>query len=230
MNKKLNILIGILLIVELITQLFAISVLGSYFEFPDILRQPASVALKLFHQNQAIIVPAYYVFMVSSILYLPITALIKTRAQSISPNQLWINLFQFSGIATAIFQVIGFCRWIIVLPFLSDTYFDKNTTDSVKLMIELIYETLNHYAGMTIGEHLGFIAMGCWTIALTKVVEMGRWLKVFGQLIGFLLIAATIEQFGGTAAPLFGVLNFIANTFWTAWILLLSIHFLRSKD
>ncbi|MFY8037416.1 MAG: DUF4386 domain-containing protein [Cyclobacteriaceae bacterium] len=230
MNKKLNILIGIFLIVELIAQLFAIAVLGSHFEFPDILRQPASVALKLFHQNQAIIVPAYYVFMVSSILYLPITALIKTRAQSISTNQLWINLFQFSGIATAIFQVIGFCRWIIVLPFLSDTYFDKNTSDSVKQMIELIYETLNHYAGMTIGEHLGFIAMGCWTFALTKVVDMGKWLKVFGQLIGFLLIAATIEQFGGTAAPLFGVLNFIANTLWTVWILLLSIHFLRSKD
>ncbi|MCE2995467.1 MAG: DUF4386 domain-containing protein [Cyclobacteriaceae bacterium] len=230
MNKKLNILIGILLIVELIAQLFPIAVLGSHFEFPDILRQPASVALKLFHQNQAIIVPAYYAFMASSILYLPITALIKTRVQSFPNDQLWIGLFQFSGIATAIFQVIGLCRWILVVPFLSDAYFDKNTSDSIKPMIELIYETLNHYAGMTIGEHLGFIAMGCWTIALTKVIELGRWLQVTGQLIGFLLIAPTIEQFGGTAAPLFGVLNFIANTFWTVWILLLSIHFLRSKD
>jgi len=229
MKTKLTTLIGILLLLELTTQLVPIALLGTLFEFPDILREPASYALQLFRQHQSNIVSSYYIFMFSSILYLPLTALIKTNAQIKNFSPLQIGLFQFSGIATAIFQTIGFCRWIILTPFLSDTYFDTNTTEATKRTIELIYETMNHYAGMTIGEHLGFIAMGCWTILLTQLLEGKRWFRITGQLIGLTLIVATAEQFGGKHAELFGQLNFLANTLWSIWILILAILFFRGR-
>jgi hypothetical protein len=221
-------IIGILLIIELVAQLLPIAVLGANFEFPDVLRKPAAYSLTLFHQNQNVIVPAYYLFMISSLLFLPITALIKTHAKSKELDASWINLFQLAGIATAVFQVIGFCRWIFLMPFLSNQYFSAEATATSKQIIEFIYDTMNRYAGMTIGEHLGFLGMGFWTIALTRVVELNKWMKVTGIIIGSLIIIATAEQFGGSYANLFGQLNFLVNTLWTLWIVIVAIRFFKA--
>jgi len=65
-------LIG-LLITEIVSVVVPLGVLSAYFRFPDILREPASVALPLFTANQSVIVPAYYVFMVSGLLFLPLS-------------------------------------------------------------------------------------------------------------------------------------------------------------
>jgi len=220
-------IIGILLTIELVAQLLPIAVLGANFEFPDVLRKPAAYSLTLFHQNQNVIVPAYYLFMISSLLYLPITALIKTHAKSKELDASWINLFQLAGIATAVFQVIGFCRWVFLIPFLSNQYFSADATAASKQIIEFVYETMNRYAGMTIGEHLGFLGMGCWTIVLTRVVDLKKWIKLSGISIGLLIIIATAEQFGGVYANFFTRLNFIANTLWILWIIVVSIRFFK---
>ncbi len=67
----------ILLIAELISVLVPTGLLSVFFRFPDILRQPASVALPLFTASQSIIVPAYYLFMLSGMLYLPLSVLLR---------------------------------------------------------------------------------------------------------------------------------------------------------
>jgi hypothetical protein len=54
-----------LILAEIITVLLPFFILGRYFNFPDILRKPAAEAFALFRQNQRIIVPAYYIFMIS---------------------------------------------------------------------------------------------------------------------------------------------------------------------
>ncbi len=77
---------------------------------------------------------------------------------------------------------------------------------------------LNRYAGMSVGEHLGFIAMGFWTICLGSILmkhpKFELWVGYFGIPIGLLLIASTAEHFGGAFASIFGILNFLANTLW----------------
>ncbi len=49
-----------LLLAEVATVLIPFLVLGSYFNFPDILRLPSAEAFVLFQQNGSVIVPAYY--------------------------------------------------------------------------------------------------------------------------------------------------------------------------
>ena len=69
-NKILSIF---LLVAEAVTVTIPVIILGAKFDFPDILRQPASKAFELFQANQSSIVFGYYVFLVSSLIYIQTT-------------------------------------------------------------------------------------------------------------------------------------------------------------
>ncbi|RIV17790.1 DUF4386 domain-containing protein [Fibrisoma montanum] len=218
-----------LLIVEIITVLTPVGVLSSSFRFPDILREPAAAALPLFSANQSIIVPAYYVFMLSGLLYLPISVLIRKQFTGTATRSL-LDLLVGLGIATALFQAIGFCRWLFAVPYLAKTYEQAAGNAPLRASVALLYDTLNRYAGMTIGEHLGFVAMGSWTICLALVLSKTgapQWLRGGGILIGALIILSVAEHFGTAWSGFFGLVNFIANALWTVWLLVLAVRIIR---
>jgi hypothetical protein len=149
-----------------------------------------------------------------------------------SNSKLSQNIFVGLGISTALFQSIGFCRWIFLMPFLTSQYFQQPEN---QYTISLIYETLNHYAGMTIGEHLGFIAMGFWTITLGVIIYQHtgfkKWLGVIGVIIGGLIIASVLEHFGGSSATFFASLNVLANILWVFWLIIISFFiFFQQKS
>lgn len=84
------------------------------------------------------------------------------------------------------------------------------------------------YLGIHIGEHLGFLAMGSWTICLAlllpKCGHFSRWFATTGLLTGLLIIISVGEHFGTSLSALFGLLNFGANTLWTIWLLTQTIR------
>lgn len=108
-----NNFIAVLLLLEVCCVLVPFFILGSVFDFPDILRQPAAKAFALFHQNRQLIVPTYYIFLVSALLYFPIASLLRTRFKNAAKNAAWLDIMQVAGIATGVFQSIGFSRWIL---------------------------------------------------------------------------------------------------------------------
>jgi hypothetical protein len=208
---------------EVIAVLIPVIVLGKYFEFPDVLRRPAAYGLTLFRQHQAQIVPAYYVFMLSGLLFFPVSyslsAALRTNTRS-TLHQAFIG----TGLATAIFQAIGFSRWLFVVPFMAEQFVQQ---PAQKQTIIWLYETLNRYIGMTIGEHLGFLAMGCWTVLLASLLwqysSLKKWFVAMGFLIGLGLIGSIPEHFGGSLAEMYGTINFVANTLWSVWMFGLGI-------
>lgn len=220
-----------LIIAEIITVLTPFFILGQYFDFPDILRKPAAEAFALFRQNQHIIVPAYYTFMISGLLFLPMTYWLATTLQT-NYNKLSQNLLLGLGISTALFQAIGFCRWVFLMPFLTMQFFQHPENQDT---IALVYETMNRYAGMTIGEHLGFIAMGFWTITLGVLLYQHagfkKWVGVMGVIIGGLIITSVMEHFGGSSAAFFAALNVLANVLWIFWLIVVSFFlFFQQKN
>ncbi|MBC7846069.1 MAG: DUF4386 domain-containing protein, partial [Flavobacterium sp.] len=124
-----------------------------------------------------------------------------------------------------VFQSIGFIRWIFVMPYLTQTYFEQPAAQQT---VSMLYEMLNRYAGESIGEHLGFITMGFWTIVLgvliTSVNGFKKWLGYTGVLTGALIIVSVAEHFGGRYAPVFGSINFVANGIWSIWLMVLAIQ------
>jgi hypothetical protein len=218
-SKSLKYMLTGLLIAEAITVTIPVIILGKYFNFPDILRQPAEHAFELFKANQTAILTGYYIFLLSSLIYIPLSYAF-THLFNKQQNKVLINVFVGLGITTSIFQAIGFIRWIFTMPYLTESFFNQPEN---KQLITIIYETINRYAGMSIGEHLGFIAMGSWTIVLGSMMILNsipkKWIGYIGIVIGLLIIISIGEHFGGKNAPLFGIINFLANTFWTVWII-----------
>ncbi len=161
---------------------------------------------------------------------MPLSFAIGKLLESSTVNRVWISALTGLGTATTIFQSIGFIRWIFTMPFLTETYFNHPEN---KQPILLLYEMLNRYEGMSVGEHLGFLAMGSWTIVvgvlLYRKQKLKKWLGIFGCLIGVVLLLSVGEHFGGQSAAFFGMLNFLANTLWTVWILALAIVLWLSK-
>ena len=217
-----NNVLAALLLLEVCAVLIPFFVLGAVFDFPDILRQPAAKAFALFHQNKGVIVPTYYLFLVSALLYFPLASLLKTRFLGDAKNAAWLDIMYVAGMATGVFQAIGFSRWIIAMPFLTEQYVNGNQTET----IGLLYEWINRFVGTTVGEHLGFLAMGFWVMALSFAIQGSKWFKTSGAVIGLLLIASTLEHFGGPSAPVFATLNVIANVFWAVWMVIFAIQLL----
>lgn len=230
--------LALLLALEAMLVTVPFFILQSVFEFPDILRQPADYALKLFVQHESVIVPTYYVFLLSALTAIPLSiALVRFFASNDAASKGNSALLSF-GTATAIFQAIGFSRWVFTIPMIAHAYFAPNTSETSKQALALMYDTLNRYLGMTVGEHLGFIAMGAWTIVLAwqfgkadvASERVSRILVWTGYATGVLTILSAGEHFGGGSAPLFAVLNVIANTVWIFWLLALAVVVWRSAS
>lgn len=213
-------------------------ILQSVFEFPDILRQPADYALKLFVQHESVIVPTYYFFLLSALTAIPLSiALVRFFTSNKAASKGNFALLSL-GTATAVFQAIGFSRWVFTVPMIAHAYFAPNASESSKQALALMYDTLNRYLGMTVGEHLGFLSMGAWTIVLAwqfgKVggasERVSRILVWTGYATGVLTVLSAGEHFGGGSAPLFAVLNIIANTVWIFWLIALAVVVWRFRD
>jgi hypothetical protein len=175
------------------------------------------------------VVAAYYVFLLSALLYIPLSYALSTVLPARAGRRLLVGL----GLATAVFQSLGFSRWVFVMPYLSRQYQSPAPAATHELMRQL-YEVLNRYLGLTVGEHLGFLAMGAWTICLGALLwqrrahsRPARWLGVAGGLLGVALAASVGEHFGGARTAFFATLNLAANSFWALWLLLVAVWLFR---
>lgn len=175
--------------------------------------------------------PTYYVFLFSALTAIPLSvALVRFFASNEAASKGNSALLSL-GTATAIFQALGFSRWVFTIPMIAHAYFAPNTSEASKQALALMYDALNRYLGMTVGEHLGFIAMGAWTVVLAWQVgaagiasaRISRIMAFVGYATGALVIVSAGEHFGGSTAGLFAVLNIIANTVWTLWLVALAV-------
>ncbi len=226
-SKSLLLTAGLLVLAEVLLQLLAFNGLAAVFEFPDVLRLPAAEVIPRFLAQESTIVTCYYLFLWSSLLYIPLSywlahALDQDQGRPSLASQLLIG----TGIGTAILQVIGFVRWVFWMPYLAHQWQDNPAT---RPMTESLYELMNRYAGQSIGEHLGFILMAVWTVVLGYILshqttKWGRALGFVGITLGLMIMVSTAENFGGPKAPIYGLINLIANIGWSVWAVALGIY------
>ena len=86
---------------------------------------------------------------------------------------------------------------------------------------------------MGIGEHLGYLATGAWTLLVAASILSGTvllaWLGLVGVPIGLALLVGTLE-FVGPNEPegwhLAGMIVPIAYLAWSAWLIVLGVMLL----
>lgn len=218
---------GVTILVHVLALIACFYVLMVVFEFPDILRMSAEYRLSLFLENSSIIVPTYYVFALTGISQIILSIFLH---QILDDNKATVVvLATVFGVLTGLFQVLGFIRWPILIPYIADAMANANSSGVSQEMVAFVEGAFNRYAGMAIGEHLGFFAQAGWT-TLIGAAMLGR--KLFDRRLGWAGLVIGILTFPMSMEPLgldaFSVLTVPVNAAWDIWLIFLAISLFRT--
>lgn len=154
---------------------FTLSQIGitKFFDYPEILRQPAQKVLQAYYDKRGKIKPCWVIFSFSSLMLIAMSGIFYRLLNTNTTPYLIIGTF--FGIAAGVFYVIGLMRWVFLADSLSSKYMAINTSEKEKDTLIIIFEAFHVYCGNSIGETMGFLCMGLWII-----------------MVGFAITASTI--------------------------------------
>ena len=223
----MKITLGIALFAVPILFNLAFASLAKQFEYPDILRKPTPEVLEKFRLGGSKLVLTWWAFAMSALLFGIIAVLVPFELQILQWQQVIIATL---GLLASLVQFLGLVRWPFMVPHLAR---EAKTEDQAKLAaIDVVFQSLNRYLGVAVGEHLGYLFTGLWTLALAVVLlPFGTFsliLGIFGILIGALLVVCSLEfvgkneENGWRFAALITPFVYIA---WSIWLIVLGVNF-----
>jgi hypothetical protein len=93
-----------------------------------------------------------------------------------------------------------------------------------RAMAVSIFDAANRYLGVGVGEHLGYLFTGAWTLMVSALIFQGRRiLALSGVVISLGVMAGMLEPFG---APMAADINAIGFSLWALWALWLGVALL----
>lgn len=217
-----TILTGMMLIVTPIAFNTTFFLLQKAFSYPDILRQPTDIILRSFQDGGASLRRLWYAFTFSAVLFTPVPILVHEVFLPDAPSFLAIGTV--IGVLAGVFQTLGLIRWPFLVPFLAETYTDPKSTQAIRDSVAVTFQAFHRYAGVAIGEHLGFIFTSVWTVLLSIAIIQTQ---VVSPLLGWLgilpalgVLAGVFEETGFKAA---GMVNAISYILWSIWLIAFGI-------
>lgn len=214
---------GFLLIVAPILFITAFTMLQVNFEYPDILGQPAAIVLEKFIAGGNSLLATWYVMVISAILFIPIS--IMTHPYIVREDTPYATIATSFGVLAGVVQMLGFVRWIFLVPSLAVTYLNPSTSEAVRAAVEVTFNAFNQYAGVAVGEHLGFLFTALWTILISLTMPKSKlfsaWLAWMGIISATGILVGMLEPAGVQFA---GPVNAIAYIIWAIWLVILGVR------
>jgi hypothetical protein len=137
------------------------------------------------------------------------------------------------GATAAIVQGLGLVRWPFAVPELARRYVaapDGPEGDATRRSVEVVFSTLHRLLGVGIGEHLGYLFTGSWTLLVSASIlttsVLPAWLGIVGIPIGIALLIGTLEFVGPNERDgwhLAGIIVPIAYIAWSVWLIALGV-------
>jgi hypothetical protein len=216
---------GALLIATPVLFMAAFTLLQINFEYPDILRQPAAAVMEKFVAGGSGLVANWYLMVVAASLFIPIAVLLHPYlARDDAP---YMPVATALGVTAGLVQMLGFVRWPFMVPMLAATYVNPATSEATRAAIEVTFNAFNQYAGLGVGEHLGYLFTALWTIlialAMPKSKIFSAWQGWLGLALALGILLGTLEPAG---VPLVGAVNAIAYSLWALWLVLVGVSLL----
>jgi len=146
--------------------------LGRAFSYPDILRHPTADILSRFQAGGGRLIGLWYGFAMTALLAIPMALLV----QQVFPEQ--AALAAISGIIGALsglVQAMGLLRWPLLVPGLAARYTAADATAGEREAVGVVFNAFHQYVGVVVGEHLGYLFTGGWTI-LVSIMMLGSTL------------------------------------------------------
>ena len=131
------------------------------------------------------------------------------------------------GVLAAVVQFLGLARWPFLVPELARVYADPASTQATREATMVAFESFHRYLGIGIGECLGYLLTGAWTVlvglAMLQSSAFEAWLAWPGISIGLFLIVGSLEFVGGFEEQgwkLAGAIVPITYIAWSLWLIL----------
>jgi hypothetical protein len=220
---------GGLLVVSAIAFAGAATVLSTTFNWPDILREPAAVVLPAFVAGGPSLIWTWFATAWTyALLAVPILLLPATLGRGADPT---LRVATRIGAASVLLSLIGFLRWVFVVPPLARAYVDGDAT--TRAAVEAAWISQHQFGGALLGEHLGQLLAIGWSAALSVVIIRSRVLPRPLGIVGLVVSALYLLNQGdvlATAVPGFPIwepAGLIGSTGWGLWVAALGVAVLR---
>jgi hypothetical protein len=191
----------------------------------------AAVAFAAYHQHPLAIPLFYYGSMVAGFLFIALVPLLYLHvARSQTPLKLMAAIF----LALAgLIQALAASRWVIMLPIFAQTYADPQTSAVTRAALDVTYQSISYFLGLTLGEHFYFIFTGSWSLLLAISLlcspDEKRWLGWLGVVAGILLLLGSFEQLKFSFGNILLFFVFGGIFTWLAWAVSLAMTLLTTK-
>lgn len=192
------------------------------FDYPDILRHPAAEVLARFEAGGSLLLVYWYAMMLAAILLVPAAVALALHLWRRDP--LLAALSAVFGVLAGLVQAMGLLRWVILVPSLAA----QNSLGGMDAdAAGRLFDAANHYIGMGIGEHFGYLFTAVWTALVASLIwAPNRLVALGGIAIAVGVAAGMLEPFG---VPFTATINAIAYSLWALWALVLGIVVLRPE-
>jgi uncharacterized protein DUF4386 len=206
--------------------------LGRAFDYPNILRREPEEILRRFAAGGSGLLLRWQALLVSALAMLPLVALL---AVVLGAPPALSALAIVIGSSAALVQALGLVRWPFAVPELARRYADADGPDveATRRSIEITFATLHRLLGVGIGEHLGYLLTGLWTLLVAMSIlatsALPAWLGLIGVPIAVALLVGTLEFVGRHEKdgwPLAGTIVPIAYIAWSVWLIALGVFLL----
>lgn len=194
------------------------TVLGSVFQYPQILEEPTSEILALFREHQGVVVTWFLVLVLSAALMAPAGVFLGRLVGGTLGR--WIASV---GIAAAAVQVIGLQRWAILVPGISQDALDPARRGAAEERFELLHTVLGKVIGETFGYALTATFTALVVIGLSRTI-MPRWVAVIGYTAAGLIASGVVIPLLETAS----LSNFAGYVAWCVWLLGVAVLLFRA--
>jgi len=224
---SLSKLTGLLLILLPITFNVVFVLLQRNFDYPDILRKPTDYILSKFNAGGKQLIATWYAFAFAGVLFTPVAILVhQTLANDATP---YMPLATTIGVLAGVVQFLGLIRWPFLVPYLAKTYFEPESTQATRDSIAVVFQAFHRYAGVAIGEHLGYLFTSIWTafiaLAITQSPLFNNWVGWIGFIPAIGIFIGIFEETGFKSA---GAINAISYIAWSIWLIVVGLVLLLS--
>jgi hypothetical protein len=208
-----------LLILAAVLANVAFTALGSIFNYPDVLDEPAGDVLATFRAQEAAVSAWFAVLALSAALMAPI-AIGVGRLTTARPMRIAVAV----GIAAAAVQVVGLLRWPLLVPGYAadaaspDPGVASGARDSFSLASDIL--------GTAIGETVGYLLTAIWTVLVISALGRrfaGRWFVIAGGVAAGLVVCGVFSPLG---LPVIDTANFVGYVLWSLWLIAFAVAIL----
>ena len=187
------------------------------FSYPGILRQPTAEVLARFSAGGSGLILLWWGFAMSAVAFVPVAVLVGSLVSDPTLRTAVVTV----GVIAGVVQALGLLRWVFLVPYLA-------RESAAGRDVDLVFQSFHRYLGVAVGEHLGYLSTGAFTVLLSVGTWslLPLWLTIPGIVIGAMLVLGALEFVGPFEREGWKVAGFlvpVGYTLWSVWLLVIGV-------